>query len=47
MMCLLPLRVRTLQRIKLTHGLIVSVINLVEYFKNTIKSLTEILASKA
>ena len=35
MMCLLPLRVRTLRRNEVTNGLIVSVTNhsLVEYFK--------------
>ena len=33
MMCLLPLRVLTLRRNEVINGLIVSVINLVEYFK--------------
>ena len=35
MTCLLPLRVRTLRRNEVTNGLIVSVINLVEYFKKS------------
>ena len=33
MMCLLPLRVLTLRRNEVINGLIVSVINLVEFFK--------------
>ena len=35
MTCLLPLRVRTLRRNEVTNSLIVSVINLVEYFKKS------------